>query len=432
MDPRRSPYAPGAGTRPVTLAGREDVIERFDVTLSRLEAGRTDVAPLLTGSRGSGKTVLLNELVKNAKRRGWFVAADEAIPGTSLSALVAILAHEVLLEMSTRHRLAANVRRVLGILKAFTAVSALGVTLSIDVDAVTGTADTGIFSRDLRRLFVEIGELAAQQSVGVLFALDEVHTLAEGELADLNSALHQTAQRQLPVAFIGAGLFPSWQNSGRVGSDPMSIDSYQARMSAPTYIRLEPLSADASRRALADPAAGEQVVFTDDALDEAVTFCMGNAWVIQLVGAAAWEAAERSPIDIEAIKTAINYVRQQLEQWFFPRLLRNCSDEELSLLAVLANHLDGGVASFQSVTELNGLFRRDSRRTISRLAMIDLIELEHSGFHIGDWTSFGVRFSMPMLGDYFRRVGFADASMTGAVAAPPPRSVMDPGLRTTQ
>jgi hypothetical protein len=138
MDPRRSPYAPGVGTRPIVLAGRDDVLERFDVTMSRLEAGRSDVAPLITGSRGMGKTVLLNELVKNAREKGWFVAVDEVIPTATLSALIAVQAHEVLLEMSRRHRVAANVRRVLGILKAFTAVSALGVTLSIDADAVTG------------------------------------------------------------------------------------------------------------------------------------------------------------------------------------------------------------------------------------------------------------------------------------------------------
>lgn len=237
----------------MTLAGRDDVLERFDVTLSRLESGRPDVAPLITGSRGLGKTVLLNKLVQNAKQRGWFVASEEAIPGTPLSALIAILAHEVLLEMSRRHRIAANVRRVLGILKAFTAVSALGVTLNIDADAVTGTADTGIFSRDLRRLFIEIGTLAQQQSVGVVFALDELHTLYETELEDLNSALHQTAQRQLPVAFIGAGLFPSWQKSGNQNVDPTIVDSYPARMSASTYIRLKPLDVEASKRALAGP-----------------------------------------------------------------------------------------------------------------------------------------------------------------------------------
>jgi hypothetical protein len=420
MDPRNSPYAPGAGTTPITLAGRDDVLERFDVTLSRLEAGRPDVAPLITGSRGSGKTVLLNELVRNAQERGWFVASEEVIPGTSLSDLIAVLAHEVLLEMSRKQRVAANVRRVLGVLKAFTAVSALGVTLNIDVDAVTGTADTGIFSRDLRHLFIEIGNLARQQSVGVAFALDEIHTLRERELDDLNSALHQTAQRKLPVVLVGAGLFPSWQKSGSEGDDPMAISSYAARVSVSTYVRLEPLDAKSARRALVAPARTEQVAFTDEALDAAVGFSMGNAWVIQLVGSAAWEAAERSPIDLHNVRAATSHVEQQLNQWFFPRLLRNCSDEEISLLAVIANHLEDGVARFQSVEELAGLLgikdRRELRGLISKLAQRDLIELQHLGRQIWDRESFSVRFSAPMLGNYLSQV--ADITTNAVDAAP--------------
>ena len=422
----------------MTLAGRDDVLERFDVTLSRLESGRPDVAPLITGSRGLGKTVLLNKLVQNAKQRGWFVASEEAIPGTPLSALIAILAHEVLLEMSRRHRIAANVRRVLGILKAFTAVSALGVTLNIDADAVTGTADTGIFSRDLRRLFIEIGTLAQQQSVGVVFALDELHTLYETELEDLNSALHQTAQRQLPVAFIGAGLFPSWQKSGNQNVDPTIVDSYPARMSASTYIRLKPLDVEASKRALAGPALAEQVTFTEEALDAAVTFCSGNTWVLQLLGAAAWEAAERSPIDLRDVNKATDHVTGQLYHGFFPRLLRNSPELEIDLMALIASRLDADIASFQSIAELCRAFdfhdnnevrdlfddNRELRRLLSNLAGRDLIELSAGYGKIWDDESFDVRFTMPMLGNYFRHPDIVHTGTTGVVAD-------DPGLQTT-
>jgi hypothetical protein len=403
MDPWRSPYAPGVGTRPVTLAGRDQILERFDITLSRLETGRPGVAPLITGSRGSGKTVLLNELINRARERGWFVGSEEVIPETPLSTLIAILAHEVLLEMSKRHRVAANVGRVLGILKAFTAVSALGVTLNINVDAVTGTADTGIFSRDLRRLFIEIGELAKQQSVGVIFALDEVHRLDEDELSDLNSALHQTAQRQLPVTFVGAGLFPSWQKSGLEEPDPTRIDSYDARLSTSTYMRLMPLDSTASRQALAGPALVEQVTFTEEALDAAIAFCQGNAWILQLLGAAAWEAAERSPIHLDDIKEAKSQVTQQLDQWFFPKLVRNCSGEEIRVLTFIASRLDTDVAEFESTEMVDRILGVNSRRILSMLAWRDLIELESRHMQILDGERFSARFSMPMLGNYFRR-----------------------------
>jgi hypothetical protein len=40
MDPRKNPYAPGAGTPPPELAGRDELIERAAISLDRIRAGR--------------------------------------------------------------------------------------------------------------------------------------------------------------------------------------------------------------------------------------------------------------------------------------------------------------------------------------------------------------------------------------------------------
>jgi hypothetical protein len=52
--------------------------------------------------------------------------------------------------MSGRHRAQERVRRALGVLKAFSAVSAFGIELNIDAEKVSGTADSGVFERGLR------------------------------------------------------------------------------------------------------------------------------------------------------------------------------------------------------------------------------------------------------------------------------------------
>ena len=62
MDPVRNPYAPGAGQRPPELAGRDKQIDAFDVVLERIARGRPERSVVLTGLRGVGKTVLLNQL----------------------------------------------------------------------------------------------------------------------------------------------------------------------------------------------------------------------------------------------------------------------------------------------------------------------------------------------------------------------------------
>jgi hypothetical protein len=75
VDPRRNPYSPGAGVRPVELAGRDDQLEAFDVVRHRAVAGRSARSTILTGLRGVGKTVLLNEMLGRARADGWITRA---------------------------------------------------------------------------------------------------------------------------------------------------------------------------------------------------------------------------------------------------------------------------------------------------------------------------------------------------------------------
>ena len=60
MDPRKNPFAPGAGTKPSALVGRDSEIESFDILLERLEKGYSEQSMIITGLRGVGKTVLLD------------------------------------------------------------------------------------------------------------------------------------------------------------------------------------------------------------------------------------------------------------------------------------------------------------------------------------------------------------------------------------
>jgi Cdc6-like AAA superfamily ATPase len=67
MDPRRNPYAPGAGTPPPELAGRDEMIERTAIALDRIRAGRAARSVISHGLRGVGKTVLLNRIRLDAE-----------------------------------------------------------------------------------------------------------------------------------------------------------------------------------------------------------------------------------------------------------------------------------------------------------------------------------------------------------------------------
>ena len=66
MDRKQNPFAPGAGTRPPELAGRDLILEDAGVALARVKAARPAKGQMLLGLRGVGKTVLLNEIAGTA------------------------------------------------------------------------------------------------------------------------------------------------------------------------------------------------------------------------------------------------------------------------------------------------------------------------------------------------------------------------------
>ncbi len=61
LDPIKNPFAPGAGSPPPELVGREGILEQARILLGRVRQKKSEKSMLLTGLRGVGKTVLLNE-----------------------------------------------------------------------------------------------------------------------------------------------------------------------------------------------------------------------------------------------------------------------------------------------------------------------------------------------------------------------------------
>ncbi|MEY2928431.1 MAG: hypothetical protein RL367_2908, partial [Pseudomonadota bacterium] len=99
MDPRRNPFAPGAGSRPPELAGREAVLEDCAIAIDRIRDGRHAQSMILIGLRGVGKTVLLNEMRHAAEAKGISVVPIEAPEGQSLPEMLVPALRTALLKL---------------------------------------------------------------------------------------------------------------------------------------------------------------------------------------------------------------------------------------------------------------------------------------------------------------------------------------------
>jgi predicted AAA+ superfamily ATPase len=113
MNPVGNPFAPGAGTPPPELAGRDELRETLRVAFERLRRGLPTKSALMVGLRGVGKTVLLDRLSADAEAAGIHTVRIEAPEARSLPALLAPQLRQALLRLSREDRTKALAERAL-------------------------------------------------------------------------------------------------------------------------------------------------------------------------------------------------------------------------------------------------------------------------------------------------------------------------------
>jgi len=262
MDPRRNPYAPGAGTPPPELAGRDEIIERAAIALDRIRAGRAARSVVLYGLRGVGKTVLLQRIRQAAEQEGFVPVGFEAPEDRSLPSVLGPALRATLIRLSRGMATKTALKKALGALASFTKAAKIryeDVEFSIDFESLRGLADSGDLETDLTDLLITVAEAAAEDKTAVVIFIDELQYIPEEQLAALISALHQANQKQAPITLVAAGLPQLLGQMGRA-------KSYAERLFE--FVHVGPLERDAARRALRVPAESEDVEFDEDAIDE--------------------------------------------------------------------------------------------------------------------------------------------------------------------
>jgi Cdc6-like AAA superfamily ATPase len=209
MDPLRNPFAPGAGSPPPKLAGRDDILQRTEITLERVKAGRPAKSFIVVGLRGVGKTVLLNQVYERADSLGFEAVQIEAHESKTLPQLLIPKLRQVLIRLDRLQQATEAGKRALRVLAAFANCvrATIGeVEFGLSIEPEVGSADSGDLEADLADLFEEIGRAAKAKGTAIAIIIDELQYLSEAEMSALIMALHRVQQRQLPVVMIGGGL----------------------------------------------------------------------------------------------------------------------------------------------------------------------------------------------------------------------------------
>jgi hypothetical protein len=343
MDPRSNPYAPGAGTPPPELAGRDDLLERASIALDRIRAGLAARSLLLVGLRGVGKTVLLNRIRNDAEARGFATIFVEAPEKRSLPAMLAGPLRAALLRLD---RIAAGgdlARRALRALGGFVEAMKLkfgDVEFGVDLGAEPGVADTGDLEHDLAELLATVAAAAGERKTALVLFVDELQYVEEEQLAALITALHRCAQQSLPVTLLGAGLPQLIGQTGRA-------KSYAERLFE--FPEVGPLAPEHARAALQAPAAARGVVFADEALDEILRQTQAYPYFLQEWGKHSWNCAAASPITRADVDLATAAAVADLDASFFRVRFDRLTPAEKRYLRAMAElgpgpHRSGDVA----------------------------------------------------------------------------------------
>jgi hypothetical protein len=388
-----NPFRPGAGRVPPELAGRDAILSQVGSVMSQvIEQSEGDRPMVISGLRGVGKTVLLNEFVRTAHdSRRWIAVKVEAVAGGSLRR---VLAQALYLELRKLAAPSEQVReRVMQLLRVFRSfqlkVDPSGTySFGFNVDAMPGRADTGDFERDILDLFEEMGATARDLGLGMLVAVDELQDAPKEDLNGLNVALHTLGQapRPVPILFIGTGL-PS------LPAVLADATSYAERLY--DFRSLGLLSNAETTEALRRPAEARGVRWDERALDIARSAIAGYPYFAQACGKHVWDArsvADR--IDEDDARVGIELARDEVDRGLYQSRWDRATPAQREMMKAMA--VDSGQPS-----AIQDLVSRTGKARTSDLS-VSRNELIKNG-HIYAPDRGYVAFTVPGMADFIHR-----------------------------
>lgn len=385
MDPYLNPFAPGAGSRPPELAGRDDVLKMARIGCRRAVAGRHARSLMLLGLRGTGKTVLLNEIQKIGTDENLLTSKIESPENVSLAHLLVPEIRKVMRSLSVVEQAKDLAERGLRGLIGFASNFRVDVGgVGIAVEPEPGLADSGDIEFDLPDLFEAIGLAAKAANKGWILLIDEVQYLSSKDLSALIVAMHHMSQTGLPVVFVGAGL----PQVARLAGD---AKSYSERLFS--YPPIGPLDRESASSAIRNPIEEEGAEISDAGLNEIVDRTQGYPFFLQEWASKAWDHASGSIISASEVQETYEETVASLDNGFFKVRIDRLTKSEIQFVDTMAELGDGPYSMADIAAKMG--------RGISSLGPARANIIKKGMIYSTDYGY--LDFSVPLFSDFLRR-----------------------------
>ena len=351
----RNPYTATMGKTPPVVAGRDSYVQDFAEALYD-GPGTHERISIVTGPRGIGKTVLLNEFEEAARQQSWIVIS----------------------ETTTEHF---NERLRDTLIRKMREAQPDNAAEQAPPPSLRSTLE------ECFALLEQMDQQRGQAPTGILITLDELHYAHMSDIIEFGTTMQHMIREDREIAVAMAGIPGAVKRllAANEGRNPVTF----LRRANRIEMGLVPLADVAD--ALEAPAREVDIAWTPEALKLGTEATGGYPFMIQLVGQHAFRSARGGTIDELAVRAGIVTARRKLGELVHEPSLADLSDVDRTFLTAMSQ--DDGPSRMADIAERMGVDTQYAGTYRRRLIEAEMIRPTGRGF---------VDYELPYIREYLR------------------------------
>lgn len=362
---KMNPFKPTAGGEPPLLIGRERVVRDFDKGLDN-GVGAPGRIMLITGARGTGKTVMLTVLGDKARAHKWDVIEETASNG---------LCERLVSELCSKDSLIDK-------LTFAPSITIAGASVSLGEAELSPKR----MPETLRKAMSARLDALEKRDAGLMISIDETQAASRADLIAIATAIQHQIREKRNVSIVFAGL-------PQMISDLFDDEVITFLRRARTNV-LANVPIDEVKESFAQTFEDSGMSLDTSLVEKAAVATAGYPYMIQLVGYYIWDAAdarESTVISKEDVNEGIREARVDLDNAVCVPELHGLSKNDKAYLEAMA--VSDGPSGTSEVAKRMGRSAKYAATYRKRLLDAYVIRQTDRG---------EVDFAVPFLREYLR------------------------------